>query len=409
MNKFIEIFQYVQLTATMALVATFPLSDTNPFFRVAMAFFIVTYIADVILTRRYMKVATGYRLLYFSVMLALFLLGFVYLPFSHTDVWFKPMMELRLPLLIFSIVGLFGFNSKHRFSYFVHFMPLLAFLYALYVFAGINLGDFFSHGADRSYLFQMARVERLNQHMKYNFFMNTAVLCFVWIFVGYKFSKLKALCYTLLIAIPVYTLFITEGRSGFLAFVMVCVSVILYYTIKFRKWILLGVYLFLFLGAAAYSLTTKWRLAPEHVKAEPRLFLWRDVAFPLISQEPVTGYGVSDAQAETMRLKDEKLPPELDFLWTPDDRVDVHNQYMQTGLEFGVIGEILLLFLYIFPIALVSGKRRAFMIVFVMLSMWQSFFDLFLMGQFGIMFCLTVILTLLPLEPKDFVRKELGV
>ena len=120
MNKFIEIFQYVQLTATMALVATFPLSDTNPFFRVAMAFFIVTYIADVILTRRYMKVATGYRLLYFSVMLALFLLGFVYLPFSHTDVWFKPMMELRLPLLIFSIVGLFGLNSKHRFhSYWI--------------------------------------------------------------------------------------------------------------------------------------------------------------------------------------------------------------------------------------------------------------------------------------------------
>ncbi len=409
MNKFVEIFQYVQLSATMALVATLPLSDVNPLFRVSMAFFIVTYVADVILTKRYKQIAWDYRLLYFLVMLALFMLGFVYVPFSHTDVWFQPMMELRLPLLIFSIVGVFGLNSKHRFSYFVHIMPILAFIYSIYVLAGVNIGSFFSHGADRSYLFQIARIERLNQHMKYNFFMNTAVLCFVWIFVGYKFSKLKTVFYSLLMVIPVYTLFITEGRSGFLAFLMVCVSIILYYTIKFRKWIMLGIYLFLFLGAAAYSLTTKWRLAPEQVKAEPRLFLWNDVALPLILERPVAGYGVSDAQSETMRLKDEKLPPELEQLWTPDNRVDVHNQYLQTFLEFGVIGEIMLLFLYIFPIALVSGKRRAFMIVFVMLSMWQSFFDLFLMGQFGIMFCLTVILTLLPLEPKDFVRKELGV
>lgn len=405
MKKAVEIVQYLQLLSSFMVVATYPLSDTSPLFRIAMVAFMATYILDVILTQRYVGMTLDNKRIYFFGVLLLFLLGFAYLPFSSTTEWFKPMMEYRLPLLIFSIVGLFGLNSKHRFSYFVYVLPVLACIYSLYVFGGIDLEEFFSTASgDRTELFRVARVLRINQHMRYNFFMNMGLLSAIWIFISYKPTKFVGAVYVLLSIPPAYTLLITEGRSGFLAFIMLVIFLILYYTIKTHKWFLLSLYMCLFLAAITYALSTKWRLAPDQVKAEPRLFLWQDVALPLIAESPIFGYGVSDAQSETLRLKNEKLPPELETLWTPEDRVDVHNQYLQTYLEFGIIGEALLLFIYLFPVFMVIKERRAYMIGFVMLSMWQSVYDLFIVGQFGVIFCFTVILILLPAksQPKQF-------
>ena len=73
---------------------------------------------------------------------------------------------------------------------------------------------------------------------------------------------------------------------------------------------------------------------------------------------------------------------------------DSHNQYIQTALEFGIIGLILLLFIYGAPIFICKKGRRAFAFFICALCAYQSLFDMFITGQFCTLFCLMMLILL---------------
>lgn len=74
--------------------------------------------------------------------------------------------------------------------------------------------------------------------------------------------------------------------------------------------------------------------------------------------------------------------------------VDCHNQYLQTTMEFGIVGLCLLLFLYVFPFFIVEERRKLFSFFLLALSAYQSIFDMFMTAQFATVFCILIVLIL---------------
>ena len=83
--------------------------------------------------------------------------------------------------------------------------------------------------------------------------------------------------------------------------------------------------------------------------------------------------------------------------WTVEHThyVDCHNQFIQTTLEYGIVGLILLLAIYLSPLFICWGKREWWLaFFFTLISLGQSLFDMFLTGRFNTIYCILLLMTL---------------
>ena len=108
---------------------------------------------------------------------------------------------------------------------------------------------------------------------------------------------------------------------------------------------------------------------------------------------------MSDGQTQIDSVRQGKQSKILHELWKTNKRVDVHNQFLQTTIEFGLIGLVLLLAIYYYPIRLVNRSRMTLLLLGLFLFSWQSLFDTFITGQFAIIFGFFI--TLLLTVPKS--------
>ncbi|MBP5317885.1 MAG: O-antigen ligase family protein, partial [Paludibacteraceae bacterium] len=133
----------------------------------------------------------------------------------------------------------------------------------------------------------------------------------------------------------------------------------------------------------------KPRFQPEVIKEEPRIDLWM-TAVEVISERPVFGYGVCRAEDTYRKLLFEKgivdKYPCFEVVREKGRLLDTHNQYLQTTLDFGVAGLLLLLAIYLLPVFAVRKENRIWVGMLVVLCMFQSAFDMFLTGQFSMLF-----------------------
>ena len=131
----------------------------------------------------------------------------------------------------------------------------------------------------------------------------------------------------------------------------------------------------------------------ESLKAEPRIFLWES-ALSVIKEKPIFGYGISDAQEHFDIARTKFQTDEYRENWKAHNLLDSHNQYLQTTMEHGIIGLIILLYIYIYPVFLADRNRKLFSFLLLFLCAYQSTFDMFITGKFSAIFCILVILIL---------------
>ena len=106
------------------------------------------------------------------------------------------------------------------------------------------------------------------------------------------------------------------------------------------------------------------------------------------------GYGLSNAQ-EKFDTERVKYQSEYFRIWSQKiNNVDSHNQYLQTTLEFGLVGLLLLLLIYYFPFSMVNSSRITLLSLFVVLYSYHSIFDMFITGQFATVFSILILLIL---------------
>ncbi len=207
-----------------------------------------------------------------------------------------------------------------------------------------------------------------------------------------QLSTLKVSLTILTVSLIMFVLFQTEGRSGFIAGALLIFSFILIEI--FNRWKIFKIIAIIILPVILFGIiSTQRRMSEEKIKREPRLFLWES-AWNVFKEKPLLGYGMSDAQAAFTIERVKNQDKEFEIYAQDKLILDCHNQYLQTSMEFGILGLLLLLFIYIYPIFIADKKRQFFSIFAIFLCMFQSVFDMFITGTFSLLFGLIIIMIL---------------
>ena len=387
-----SIINYINLYSCLLLAATSMFYYPIP--KAAFFLFFISYFIELFVERKWKKVQLNKTTIYYLVMIFFFILGVFYLPFEHTSTYFSSLFVKRLSIFGFAIVGIFGVNSKYKLNYFLNTFVITSVIAIVYlVFIRIGIMEFIKNPI-RADLFTSNRILYVNSHMMFNFYLNISIIS-IWYILTRSWSRTiwwKNFLYIGALTIDFGFLSITEGRSGFLAGIIVMLCFIFFEIWKRKKTIgiVIGLCIpFLLVGIASHHK----RMSENQLKSEPRIFLWK-AALSVIKEKPVFGYGISDAQVNFDAARAKYQTEEFRLGWISCPRIDSHNQYLQTTMEFGFFGLLILLFIYLFPIYLVDKNRRLFAILLLFLCAYQSVFDMFITGQFSALFGITLILIL---------------
>ena len=355
--------------------------------------FFATWVAEFIMEQRWrnFNIKSG-RTIYFLLFFVFFLLPFLYLPWD-TSTHFKRLMEYRYPLLGFGLVGMFGLNSLYTVRRFFTVFIVLACCACLWLISNMNFSvtDF----GEFKYQLSLLRISKINAHMGFNFFLNTALVG-VWYILFHRREGLSvfACClYALGGLVCLAMLMMTEGRTGYAMAILLVSFILTYEAFVWRKWAGILV-LVAGMSATGFMLSSHRRISVDKLQTELRLCYWKS-AVELIKEKPLTGYGISRAQDEFSKVSMKYVTDDnVRAYWEPYvKRIDTHNQYLQCLLETGVAGLLLLLVLYVMPVV-IDNRHRVLTLVLMAMCWMQSVFDMFITGQFCAIFCLITLICL---------------
>ncbi len=394
-KRIISVVNYINFFGALYLVATAILRDFKVH-EIGYYIFFFSYILEIFLEKKWQNLKITKVHVYYLVMLFFFLLAFIYYPFDSTE-YFRKLIENRYPLLGIGIIGFFGVNKKYKLNYFLNTIIVSSVLVILYlIFFKIGIVNFLTD-PEREDLFTHSRIEFVNQHMMFNFYLNLALIA-IWYIITNSWRQTKRLNRYLYIAamtLIFFVLYLSEGRSGFLAGILLMLSFI-FVEIWKRKRVLGLMIGFMIPFLFVFMASSHERISKESILHESRFFLW-EAAIEVIEDSPFWGNGISRAQEKYDQVRTLCETEEYYDFWHRTKKVkllDSHSQYLQSTMEFGVFGILLVLFLYIYPFFIVEKKRRLFSFFILWLCMYQSVFDMFITGQFGLLFGLLTLLIL---------------
>jgi O-antigen ligase len=379
--------QYANLCSVILLVATLPFY--YEYRKPMLILFFATYLVELIVSMRWKDLRLNRTRYYFFGLLLFFGLAFCYLPFEANKHLFRILIDRRLALMGFAIVGFFGLNEKVKLNYVLNAIIVTAVAVAAYLVCYRIGFTALLQSANKSELLSQAGVEFVNTHMMFDFFFNLALIS-VWYILSKGWARLRIaykIFYFAAAAIVLYILLHTIGRSGFFACLVVLSFVVAIELRKIRRW-LSWVAIICALVVVPFGLFAHERMQGDMVIHEPRLFLWK-MSLPLIGQKPVLGHGIATGQDKftALRLETHAQTHEYEGFWDENALVAIHNEFLQTLLTFGGVGLLLLLFIYLSPLWIVEKQKRTLLLIFIIISLIQSMFDDFLVGQqFGVAF-----------------------
>jgi O-antigen ligase len=409
MNRIIKSVNVINLLSALFL-AFISIYSYNKIHNITLYIFFISYFLEIILEKKWSTFKWDKSKWLYIAFVAFFLLILVYHFFEENNNYFDYLLEKRLPLIGFAVVGLLGLNKKYKIEYFSITFLISSLVSILIIFYHMGIENFIV-AEDKQTLFSHIRIENINNHMVFDFYLNLTIVL-VWYLLSNKWSALNKWSKTFLITgalIILSVVLFSEGRSGFIAANVLLLSLIVIYFIKKnKKYLLLGI-LICIAPIMGVFISNHSRMDISLLQNEPRIALWA-VAIEMIQEKPIIGYGASNAQVvyDGKIKNDEKVLSYSYFveLLKNNMRIDSHNQFLQTMMEFGLIGLFILLFIYFYPIYITDKKRRLLIIFYVFLTVNQSIFDMFLTVQFSLIFCLMLIVLLqsqpiLPAEGKS--------
>ena len=390
MKQFKLVLNYITLLSAMYLTA----SQIFYYHIQKAGFFIFfsAYIIEIFVDKKWQCIKLDKKRVYFIVLAFFFILAIIYLPFENSKKYTYLLFEKRLSLLGFALVGFFGVNEKFKLNYFLNTFIISSVLTICYLlFIKIGFHQFISNPI-RLDLFMEQRNKYVNSHMLFDFYLNVSLIG-IWYILTRSWSRTiwwKIGLYIVSLTIILGTLSISEGRSGFLLAIILMLGFVFFEIWKKKK--IVGIVIALLIPFLFISLASHHRrMSQNKIKSEPRIFLWQ-AAVSIIKENPVFGNGISDAQ-EKFDVARTKYQTEEFRLETKDfPHLDSHNQYLQTTMEFGVIGALVLLFLLISPIFLASFNKKLFAFFLMFLCAYQSVFDMFLTGPFAALFGIIILM-----------------
>ena len=145
------------------------------------------------------------------------------------------------------------------------------------------------------------------------------------------------------------------------------------------------------------------RIAPNALNSDPRSIIW-EVTIELIKEKPFFGYGASkgrqkfvEAGMNNQEFVDRYAGPFIinNPLCNGEKGLSMmhpHNLFLETLLEFGIVGLTVLLFLLFFPLTTGEINKRIYIWMFIGAFSIQAMFETLGNHLLPILFVLIVVL-----------------
>ncbi len=377
-----DITTWLLIFSTCLLVATLPFGYTATH-RLSIYIFLGTYLVDYIASSLYKRWEwkNSVKEYLFLCMILFFLLQFIFYPIeTHLD-FFHKICEDRLSFIAIGVIGIMGINKRLRVEHIAWTcvsVALIASLFLLFHIHGSPDGE-----SIRTYL-GTVRIEYFTSHMLFNLYINTAIIFSFYLLRRYKKPSIIAF---LIVSIIVFLIIITlsDGRIGMLSGYFITALIL---TIKLwkRKHILV---LFLIISIAAFSILILRhdKFSSFNIHNEPRFVIWNNTISE-IEKHPM-GMGASTAAYTIMENLKEMVQTGEFTDYTVIQAINEnsiygahsHSQYLQTTLEYGPIGLLILLSIFILPAFIRNKELYTTTLVYSILYAIQPATDIFVSGM----------------------------
>jgi O-antigen ligase len=361
-----SVCSYFHIACTLVLFCAIPFFY-SPFIQYGLIFFFVSFIADYLTSKRWQE---GFKWNTSRVVSALILLQFVLLfifGFFEKDTrYLSTFYEMRTAYLGFGIVGLLGVSDKFKVRPFAYasaltMVPFLIILYNMLPEWIANVDNI----QDKVNFISQVRGKNICSHMTLNIFLSVGMILFSKV-ISISKSKLEK-AFSILMILVFYVLVVTTmGRVGLLHASIVLLCIFLRFAATKLKYLIptLVVLLVGAVGVGTFLLSDNSLKDDIKVlnKTNPREYIWQD-GVELIKESPIVGLGASTnaLRVKERLLANEELCSMEKFLIMNLKKEHVfgmhtHNQLMQSWQEYGIIGLVAILALFVAMILLVKGS-----------------------------------------------------
>ncbi|MBO8440261.1 MAG: O-antigen ligase family protein [bacterium] len=340
--------------------------------------FFVTAAADIILNRKYRDLKWSNDKLIYITMIAFFAiipLWQLAINPDFTDRFFIKEAENHLPFLGIGVIGLFGLNSRIKLIHVGFAMVAAANLVELYILYKAGF-DNIIYSENRFQLIEAARNKYVNSHMVVNMYFNTAFLFAIYLLSRSRISyKVKILL--LIFTVPIIgQLLISDGRTGFATTILLigCVIVYMLWRLNHRiVWISLPII------TAISILILLQHPRIENVSDDPRFYIW-DLGIQMFCDRPM-GYGAIDGHRTYVESFFAQCPHDWFYVQYPT-KTDIylmhpHNVFLESSINYGVIGLVVSLAVYLLPLFISEVRRKPFIYCFFLIMFGQCCFDVY--------------------------------
>lgn len=295
-------------------------------------------------------------------------------------------IESYCPFLVIGIMGIMGFNHTLRLEHVAATMLLSNVVVAgmlAYTMRSVPLLPF----ADWQMMLNWQRSQTINSHMVLNLYGNLALVFGLWTLIRSSWRLWAKVLIGIAMVIAAISIILSYGRTGQITlFVLLLTGImIVLYRSGLRKLIAPAVAAIALLGGLFWYFTPRYHEPSAH--DNPRIYVWR-VAGEMIRQKPVFGWGVSSARNEFIQtgLEDEgfrehylaeyELDSHLRHGKVDYRQMHPHSAFIETQMELGIIGVLLLLLCFLLPLWLMPvGRNRWYMAACLFIVLMQALFD----------------------------------
>ncbi len=374
---------YLHLFCALWVVATqiFPFE----YQRLALIGFATSYIIDYVFERRWSSFKWDKAKWVYVAMCVYYLLIPLWNLWAETQgstPHYADVLGKRVPFLAIGIIGLLGVSDKLKLRYFAFTIVLTSLFAIAYLVGKVGFGEFLV-APDRLDLFVQARIAHLGTHMLFNIYLNVSVVFILYLYLQRLKRKWLYLLLGVIHGVILLVLLTTDGRVGFITAVLLHALCMLYAVWRWKR-VLFKYGVVLITVGSVFVATTHERISLKRVMSDARAPIWR-VASDMILEKPLLGYGVQDARSKfIVRGKQDadftywfksKVENISETEAIADRRTHPHNAYLESVLEFGIVGFLLWLFLFVFPLLVVVPERRIYLFLFLSVFALQMLFE----------------------------------
>lgn len=352
---------YFYLASTLFLFALLPMAF-HDIYRSALSLFFISFILDYVVNKRWQNFRFTRSSIVYICLILYYLLLFIYWPLENDPIYLGTIAEYSMSFVAFSLIGLAGgFNDKFKIKYFALVGAIFPIIYALHTIT-VHVGweTFINQDMKTNFpIFNTFMNKKINAHMGFNFFCNVEILLTYYLFKTRHEAKttfdktIMWFCFTCSI-ILVLLILISQGRVGLLCLIIIVFYILVDLTKKYKYYMLATSSAFL-IAAILYTATRPRFDRTQIAKTEPRNIVW-DVSVKNIKESPLVGYGASTTYTIMQKdLLNAEWPENSNLFLVEQIENGIwwgghpHNQLMQSCLNYGITGVLIMLAIFILP------------------------------------------------------------